>query len=69
MAMTTTRQAKTVVPGLHEAGAQALPFGRSLEIRSFVLERREGNLLVYSTSAWIRARPPSATSAVSRAIT
>ena len=58
MAMTTSQQAKTVIPRLHEAGVQALPFGRSLDIRSFVLERREGNLLVYSTSDLDPGAPP-----------
>ena len=58
MAMATSQQAKTVIPRLHEAGVQALPFGRSLDIRSFALERREGNLLVYSTSDLDPGAPP-----------
>ena len=39
----------TVVPHLHASAPEPLPFGRDLVIRSFLLERPAGNLLVYST--------------------
>jgi hypothetical protein len=39
------------IPSLEPLGPQSLPFAPSLEIRSFVLERERGNLLVYSTAA------------------
>jgi glyoxylase-like metal-dependent hydrolase (beta-lactamase superfamily II) len=41
----------TVVPGLHASAAEPLPFGRSLELRAFLLARKQGNLLVYSGAA------------------
>jgi glyoxylase-like metal-dependent hydrolase (beta-lactamase superfamily II) len=37
----------TVIPGLHGSAPQPLPFARSLVVRSFLLEREAGNLLVY----------------------
>jgi glyoxylase-like metal-dependent hydrolase (beta-lactamase superfamily II) len=45
--MTVT--APVQIPGLQASPPQALPFAPSLEIRAFVLERRHGNVLVYST--------------------
>jgi hypothetical protein len=47
--MTQLVTRETVVPGLSASPPERLPFGRNLEIRSFVLERPTGNLLVYST--------------------
>jgi glyoxylase-like metal-dependent hydrolase (beta-lactamase superfamily II) len=41
----------TVVPGLHASPAEPLPFGRSLELRAFLLARKHGNLLVYNGAA------------------
>jgi hypothetical protein len=38
----------TVVPGLHASPTEPLPFGRSLELRAFLLARKHGNLLVYN---------------------
>jgi glyoxylase-like metal-dependent hydrolase (beta-lactamase superfamily II) len=38
-----------VVTGLYASAPERLPFGRNLDIRSFVLQRPTGNLLVYST--------------------
>jgi glyoxylase-like metal-dependent hydrolase (beta-lactamase superfamily II) len=38
----------TVLPGLHASAPEALPFAPSLHIRAFLLERAQGNLLVYS---------------------
>jgi glyoxylase-like metal-dependent hydrolase (beta-lactamase superfamily II) len=35
-----------VIPGLYASAPEPLPFGPALEIRAFVLERGEGNLLV-----------------------
>jgi glyoxylase-like metal-dependent hydrolase (beta-lactamase superfamily II) len=40
---------ETVIPGLHATTPQALPFAPSLAARAFLLERRRGNVLVYST--------------------
>jgi Metallo-beta-lactamase superfamily len=37
----------TVVPGLYASAPERLPFGRSLDIRAYLLEREAGNLLVY----------------------
>lgn len=42
-------ESDTVVPHLRASAPERLPFGRDLVIRSFVLERAAGNLLVYST--------------------
>jgi len=41
---------ETVVPGLHASRPEPLPFGRSLEIRAYLLEREQGNLLVYRSA-------------------
>jgi glyoxylase-like metal-dependent hydrolase (beta-lactamase superfamily II) len=38
---------ETVIPGLHASAPEPAPFGPSLEIRAFLLEREQGNLLVY----------------------
>src|SRR6266702_166372 len=38
---------ETVIPGLHVSVPEAVPFGPSLEIRAFLLERERGNRLVY----------------------
>jgi glyoxylase-like metal-dependent hydrolase (beta-lactamase superfamily II) len=40
---------RTEVPGLFASAPQPLPFDRALEIRSFLLRRDAGNLLVYGT--------------------
>jgi len=37
----------TVVPGLYASAPERLPFGRSLDIRAYLLEREAGNLHVY----------------------
>jgi glyoxylase-like metal-dependent hydrolase (beta-lactamase superfamily II) len=44
--MTVTTPAQ--IPGLHSSAPQPLPFAPSLEVRAFVLERKHGNILVYS---------------------
>ena len=38
------------VPGLHATSPEPLPFAPSLEIRSFLLRRAPGNILIYSTT-------------------
>src|SRR5215207_4931304 len=38
---------ETVIPRLHASGPEPLGFGPDLEIRAFLLERPQGNLLVY----------------------
>lgn len=40
---------KTVIPGLYASAPEVLSFAPSLAIRAFLLRRRQGNLLVYST--------------------
>ena len=40
---------ETVIPGLHATAPQPLSFAPSVGVRSFLLERDEGNLLVYSS--------------------
>jgi hypothetical protein len=37
----------TVIPGLYASPPEPVPFGPSLEIRAFLLERDQGNLLIY----------------------
>ncbi len=37
----------TVIPGLYASAPEPLGFGPSLEIRAFLLQREQGNLLVY----------------------
>jgi glyoxylase-like metal-dependent hydrolase (beta-lactamase superfamily II) len=39
---------ESVLPGLHASAPMALSFAPSTEIRAFLLQRGEGNLLVYS---------------------
>ena len=39
---------ESAIEGLHASTPEALPFAPSLEIRAFLLERRKGNILVYS---------------------
>jgi hypothetical protein len=41
----------SVIPRLHASGPESLPFGPSLEIRAFLLQREQGNLLVYRSAA------------------
>src|SRR6266536_3842657 len=38
---------KEVIPRLHASVPEPVPFGPSLEIRAYLLEREPGNLLVY----------------------
>jgi glyoxylase-like metal-dependent hydrolase (beta-lactamase superfamily II) len=47
----------TGIRGLHAGSTEALPFAPSLEIRAFLLERPNGNVLVYSTSVIERDLP------------
>jgi hypothetical protein len=37
----------TVIPGLHASAPEPVPFGPSLEIRAYLLERERDNLLIY----------------------
>jgi Metallo-beta-lactamase superfamily len=46
---------ETVIPGLYASTPDTLPFDRSLEIRSFLLQRADGNLLVYRGSTLAEA--------------
>lgn len=41
---------KTVIPKLHASAPEALGFGPSLEIRAFLLQREERNLLIYRSA-------------------
>jgi glyoxylase-like metal-dependent hydrolase (beta-lactamase superfamily II) len=47
--MSIATQMDLQIPGLHASSPQALPFDPSLHIRAFLLEREQGNVLVYST--------------------
>ena len=40
-------QLDTVIAGLHASAPERLPFGRSLDIRAYLIEREAGNLLIY----------------------
>lgn len=40
----------TAIPGLHASAPEPLPFAPSSQVRSFLLERAGGNLLLYSTT-------------------
>jgi glyoxylase-like metal-dependent hydrolase (beta-lactamase superfamily II) len=48
--MNQLTQLETVIPGLLATSPQPLPFAPSLEVRAFLLERKRGNILLYSTS-------------------
>jgi glyoxylase-like metal-dependent hydrolase (beta-lactamase superfamily II) len=39
---------KAVIPGLYTSTPESLPFAPSLDLRAFILARKQGNLLVYS---------------------
>jgi glyoxylase-like metal-dependent hydrolase (beta-lactamase superfamily II) len=39
---------QTVIPGLYASAPAALSFAPSIHVRAFLLQRRQGNLLVYS---------------------
>ena len=41
---------ETAIPGLYASSPEPLPFAPSLDIRAFLLQRDQGNLLVYSVS-------------------
>jgi Metallo-beta-lactamase superfamily len=40
---------ETVIPGLHATTPEPLSFAPSIEVRAFLLERAEGNILLYNT--------------------
>jgi hypothetical protein len=42
---------EVVLPGLYASAPESLGFGRSLEIRVFLLERAQGKLLLYRSAA------------------
>jgi len=41
----------TVIPRLYKSLPEPLPFGPSLEIRAFLLQRERGNLLIYRAAS------------------
>ena len=41
---------QTMLPGLYASAPQALSFAPSLHVRAFLLQREQGNLLVYGTA-------------------
>jgi hypothetical protein len=45
-------QMEAAIPGLYASAPQPLPFAPSLDIRAFLLQRKLGNLLVYSVTAF-----------------
>ena len=49
MAMTLA-QLSTTIPGLHASDPAPLPFAPALQMRSFLLEREGGNLLIYGST-------------------
>lgn len=49
-AMKDLLQMETVLPGLYSLAPRPLPFDPSLDIRAFLLRRKQGNLLVYSVN-------------------
>jgi glyoxylase-like metal-dependent hydrolase (beta-lactamase superfamily II) len=48
MSTLSATRMETVIPGLHASAPETLSFAPSLAIRAFVLERPQGNLLIYS---------------------
>ena len=48
---------QTVIPGLHATAPQALSFAPSTHVRAFLLQRRQGNLLVYGAAAVAEEAP------------
>ena len=46
-----------VIPGLYASAPEPLPFAPSLEIRAFLLQRDQGNLLVYSSGTLAAGAP------------
>ena len=59
----------TVIPALYASEPEAVPFGPSLEIRAFLLEREQGNLLIYRADTCGARRKRSGSWAESRAST
>ena len=49
MSPTQTLSSTEVAPRLHALAPERLPFAPSLEIRSFLLQRARGNVLIYSS--------------------
>jgi glyoxylase-like metal-dependent hydrolase (beta-lactamase superfamily II) len=47
---TPAESMETGIPGLYASAPEPLPFAPELEIRSFLLRRERGNVLIYSTS-------------------
>jgi glyoxylase-like metal-dependent hydrolase (beta-lactamase superfamily II) len=47
---------ETLLPGLHASTADGLSFAPSIRIRAFLLQRPQGNLLVYSTGSVVADR-------------
>jgi hypothetical protein len=46
----TLAQLPTTIPGLHASDPEPLPFAPALQIRSYLLERSAGDLLIYMTT-------------------
>jgi hypothetical protein len=46
----TLAQLPTTIPGLHASDPEPLPFAPALQIRSYLLERSAGDLLIYTTT-------------------
>lgn len=55
--MTPLAPTLPIIDGLLASTPERLPFGRSLEIRAFVLARERGNLLIYSAGSLDRDVP------------
>lgn len=48
---TATTTEKTAIKGLHPSPAEPLSFAPGTDVRAFMLEREDGNLLIYSNGA------------------
>jgi glyoxylase-like metal-dependent hydrolase (beta-lactamase superfamily II) len=54
--MSAVAQLETELAGLYASAPEPLPFAPSLHIRAFLLEREQGNFLVYSTTGLASAK-------------
>ena len=57
MTQALTHIETTSVPGLYASEPESLPFAPSLQVRAFLLERSEGNVLVYSAPGFDAGSP------------
>jgi hypothetical protein len=48
---------ETPIPGLYASAPEPLPFAPALDIRAFLLQRKQGNLLIYSSPTVVPGDP------------